>query len=407
MSGRRKILPGGQGLPGTARRLRIAVVVPKFGLIGGGERFAYELTERLSRNDRYEFHVFANRWKAGAGRIAFHRVPAVRFPRFLRPLGFAWFSGRMVSRGQFDLVHAHERIFRADVVSLHSVPHAEWVREVREKRMSLFDRATDAVERRMAEGAGRAWYLPVSSIAREAFLARYPVDPARVRIVHPGVDAERFAGPDRAACRREIRSRHGIGESDLVVLFVGMNFEVKGLDRVIASVARAGRGTPGTRWSILVVGRGDEEKYRRISREAGIGDSVFFAGPREEGIEKYYRASDLLMMLSSFDTFGMVVLEAMAAGLPVVVSARVGAKDIVDEGINGFVASSPEDAEAVAATVSAMADAGIRSRFGGEAQRAASWHTWDRAAGEVGKAYEECFASRLLEGGIPRERGKG
>lgn len=382
----------------ATRRIRIAVVVPKFGLIGGGERFAYELTERLSRNDRYEFHVFANRWKEGPGRIAFHRVPAVRFPRLLRPLGFAWLSGCMVSRGRFDLVHAHERVFQADIVSLHSVPHAAWVRNVRKKRMSLFDRTTDHVERRMAENAAHAWYLPVSSIARDAFLERYPVDPARVKVVHPGVDADRFAGLDREACRREIRERHGIGETDLVVLFVGMNFEVKGLDRVIAAVARAGPGTPGTRWRILVVGRGDEERYRRISREAGIGDSVFFAGTREDGIEKYYRASDLLMLLSAFDTFGMVVLEAMAAGLPVVVSARVGAKDIVDEGVNGFVASNPEDADAVAATLSVMADAGIRTRFGSEAQRAASRYTWDRTAEEVARIYDAVASGR----GIPQ-----
>lgn len=377
---------------------RIAVVVPKYGLVGGGERFAYELTERLSRDDRYEFHVFANRWKEGAGRVAFHRVPAVRFPRFLRPLAFAWLSDRMVSRGRFDLVHAHERVFRADVVSLHSVPHATWVRDVRRKRMSLFDRSTDYVERRMAENALHAWHLPVSSIAREAFLAKYPADPARVKVVPPGVDVERFAGPDRAACRREIRSRHGIGESDLVVLFVGMNFEVKGLDRVISAVARAGRGTPGTRWRILVVGRGNEERYRRVSREAGIGDSVFFAGLREEGTEKYYRASDLLMMLSTFDTFGMVVLEAMAAGLPVVVSARVGAKDIVEEGINGFVASNPEDADAVAEILSVMADPGVRARFGGEAQRTASRYTWDRTAEEVARVYDAVASGR----GIPQ-----
>jgi len=382
-------------MTGEKQRIRIAVVVPKFGLIGGGERFAYELTERLSRNDRYDFHVFANRWKEGAGRIAFHRVPAIRFPRFLRPLGFAWLSGRLVSRGRFDLVHAHERVFQADVISLHSVPHAEWVRNVRRKRMSLFDRATDYVEKRMAENTARAWHLPVSSIARDAFLARYPVDPARVKVVPPGVDVERFAGPDRAACRREIRSRHGIGESDLVVLFVGMNFEVKGLDRVIAAVARAGRETPGTKWSTLVVGRGDEEKYRRISREAGIGDSVFFAGPREEGIEKYYRASDLLMMLSTFDTFGMVVLEAMAAGLPVVVSATVGAKDVVDDGVNGFVLQDPRDDESVAGAIAALADPVVLSRFGGEAQRTATRCSWERTTDEIARLYEEVADRRL------------
>jgi UDP-glucose:(heptosyl)LPS alpha-1,3-glucosyltransferase len=389
--------PGGKGDSlirggGPARRLRIAIVSPKFGLFGGAERFAYELTERLSRNDRYEFHVFANRWKEGSGRVVFHRVPAVRFPRSLRPLGFAWFSGRMVSRGRFDLVHTHERVFRADVVSIHFVPHADWVRDVRRKRMSLFDRATDYLERRMVENAVRGWHLPVSSITRDTFLARYPVDSARVRVVHPGVDVERFARPDRAACRKEIRGRHGIGESDLVVLFVGMNFEVKGLDRVIAAVAQAGRRTPGTRWSVLVVGRGNERKYRRISREAGIGDSVIFAGPQEDGIEKYYRASDLFMMLSTFDTFGMVVLEAMAAGLPVIVCAEVGARDLVEDGVNGFVVQELRDTGATARALIHLCEDARRAEMAKEAVATAAENDWDAVAEKVLAVYEEALS---------------
>ncbi len=258
--------------------LRVAVVVPKYGLVGGGERFAAELTERLARTGRYEFHVFANRWRSSSPGIAFHKVPAVGFPRPLRPLAFAWLAGRMVARGRFDIVHAHERIFRADVFSMHAVPHAGWVRDVRRKRPGLFDRATIALERRMMANAGRAVFLPVSTLAAEALQREYALGPGRIRIVHPGVDVDRFSEPDRAACRAEIRGRHGIGASDLLVLFVGMNFEVKGLDAVIAAVAKARQQRPGAAIRLLVVGRGDARKYADRARASGIGDAVRFAG---------------------------------------------------------------------------------------------------------------------------------
>ncbi len=369
-------------------RLRVAVVIPKYGLIGGGERFARELTERLARTGKYEFHVFANKWDSSAPEIAFHKVPMPRFPRFLRPLGFAWFADRMVAKGNFDLVHAHERIFRADVFSVHSVPHAGWVREVRRKRPSLFDLATTRVEKTMMAGE-RSVFLPVSTMAREAFAREYAVDPARIRVVHPGVDVERFIAPDRGSCRREIRLRYGIGQSEIVVLFVGMNFEVKGLDGIMASLAGARKSHPGKSIRLLVVGKGNIGEYGRIARKLGIEDSVVFAGPQAEGVERFYLASDIFMMLSRFDTFGMAVLEAMASRLPVIISAGVGAKDLVENGGNGFIVENASNAGSVAERIGLLLEDGLRARMGEEAFRTAGRHTWDAMAGEIERIYTE------------------
>jgi len=375
----------------TRNRLRVAVVIPKYGLIGGGERFASELTERLARKGKYEFHVFANRWNPGSAGIVFHKVPMLRFPRFLRPLSFAWFADRMVAKGNFDLVHSHERVFRADVFSVHSVPHSGWVRNVRRKRLSLFDRATIRVEKTMTE-SGRGVFLPVSAMAGETFASEYAVDPSRVRVVHPGVDIERFAAPDRGACRQEIRSRYGIGPSEIVVLFVGMNFEVKGLDGIMASVAGAKQGHPGRNFRLLVVGKGNLREYEGIARKLGIGDSVVFAGPQAEGVERFYLASDIFMMLSKFDTFGMAVLEAMAARLPVIISGNVGAKDLVTDGENGFIVENASDAGSAAEKMGLLLEEGLRARMGEEAFRTAERHTWDRMAAEVEGIYEETMA---------------
>ncbi len=367
--------------------VRVAVVVPKYGLLGGGERFAAELTERLARDGRYEIHVFANRWVPGPGPITFHKVPQLRFPRFLRPLIFAWFADRMIARGDFDLVHAHERIPRADVFSMHSVPHRGWVHDVRKKRVSLFDRAVISLERRMMSNAEGSWFLPVSSIAAEALRREYPIDPARIRILHPGVDAERFSGLDRAASRTMIRERYGIGPSEVVALFVGMNFEVKGLDVIVKAVAKAKSQRPDAALRLLVVGKGDSAKYRALATSLGIGGAVIFAGP-QEGVEAFYLASDLFIMLSAFDTFGMVVLEAMTSQLPVIVSANVGAKDLVEEGVNGFILPDRLDADAAAGKIVLLLDPERRAAMGEAGYRTAQRHGWDRLAEEVAGVYD-------------------
>jgi len=368
---------------------RIAVVVPKYGLVGGGERFAFEVTERLARTGRYLMHVFANRWQAANGSpVIFHKVPMVRFPRSLRPWSFAWFAQRAIARERFDLVHSHDRIFRADVFSVHCVPHAGWVREVRRKTSSLFDQTTTAVERRMIRNGAASRFLPVSSLALEAFCREYQELTGRWEVMTPGVDVARFASPDRAVCRREIRARHGIGESEFLLLFVGMNFEVKGLDAIIAAL-------PKTQAKLLVVGRGNEQKYRDLARSLGVADAVTFAGTQTTVIERYYRAADAFIMLSAFDTFGLVVVEAMAAGLPVIVSGNVGAKDLVVDGENGFVVADPLDADTVAARLSQLLDANRRNAMGAAAQQRALAHDWDAVVKELDGVYQDVLARKV------------
>lgn len=375
-------------------RRKIAVVVPKYGLVGGGERFASEITERLAQNENLDIHVFANQWAASSGRIKFHKVPMIRFPRFLRPLSFAWFASRMISRMNFDLVHSHDWILKGDIFSVHSVPHAGWIRDVRKRRPSLFDRAIITVERRTIMNGGTSCFFPVSTIAIEAFRREYATLPGQWQALSPGVDVARFSTPDRAACRTDIRGRYGIGASDILLLFVGMNFEVKGLDTIIAALAKARSTRPEANIRLLVVGRGDESKYRKMAQSQGVAEAVTFAGTQVDGLERYYRAADMFIMLSKFDTFGMVVLEAMAAGLPVIVSPNVGAKDLVEEGINGFVLPEYQDADAAADRIVRLSDAEQREAMGAAATQTASMHDWERLAEKMEYLYQEVLSRK-------------
>lgn len=374
---------------------KIAVVVPKYGLVGGGERFASEVTERLAQNENYEIHVFANKWIAKSDRIKFHKVPIVRFPRFLGPLVFAWFVQWKISRMNFDLVHTHHWIFHADIYSAHGVPHAGWVRGVRNRRPSLYDRAVSYIERCLMRDGASSRFLPVSSIAMEAFRHEYTALPGQWQIVHPGVDVARFSSPDRNACRTEIRGHYGIGADDLLILFVGMNFEVKGLDTIIAALAKARAARPDANIRLLVVGRGNERKYGKIAESLGVADAVIFAGTQHAGLERFYRAADVFTLFSAFDTFGMVVLEAMAAGLPVIVSPNVGAKDLVEEGANGFVLPDFRDADAAADRMVQLLDAERRKAMGATAQFEAGKHAWERLAGKMAEIYELEFNAKV------------
>ncbi len=383
-------------------RRRIAVVIPRYGLVGGAEGFAAELTERIAADPRFEVHVFANRWAALSDRISFHRIPMIRFPRFLTTPSFAWFARRrMRASGPFDLVHTHDRIFAADVYTMHGVPHRWWVRQVRQKRMSLFDLATARMEDRLIYRGGCRRFLAVSELARKVFMEEYLVDPQQVMVVRPGIDGTIYGKLDRGRCRRDVRARFGIGPDDPLILFVSMNFAVKGLDHLLKGLGRLREKSPAAPFRLLVVGRGDENAYKRLARDLGIEDMVLFSGAVErESLPEIYLAADCYAMLSRFDTFGMVVLEAMAAGLPILVSGCVGARDLVQEGENGFVIEEPADADAVAERIGALLEGDLLERMGAKALQTARQNSWEAAVRRVLEVYEETLSGRLRAGSV-------
>ncbi|MEN6465454.1 MAG: glycosyltransferase family 4 protein [Syntrophaceae bacterium] len=367
---------------------RIAVVIPKFGLVGGAEQFAGELSSRIAGDPGYEVHVFANKWVPAGDRITFHKVPVITFPRFLTTVSFARFARAQIEKaGAFDIVHTHDRIFRADLFTMHGVPHRYWVREVRRKAMSLFDRATVFVDESLILGGNCSRFAVVSDLVKQTLLEEYPqADEGKVSVVHPGVDIERFQKGKRS--RAQTRQSFGVNEGEVLILFVSMNFELKGLDLLMQSVGRLKKLAPEKKFRLLVAGKGNLKKYGRIANELGIGQDVIFAGVvGKEKMAGIYQASDVFSMLSKFDTFGMSVLEAMAASLPVVITDRVGARDLVAGGVNGFLISCQAGPDEVAEKLRIAAnnlDAMSENAF-----RTAEGCTWKETARKTERLYRE------------------
>ncbi len=372
---------------------KIAVVIPKYGLAGGAEHFAAILAERLAENPVYEIHVLANRWASSSTTICFHHIPIITFPRFLTTISFAWFANRKATKLDCDLVHTHDRILHADLFTMHGVPHRFWVKEIRRKRMSLFDRTTAWVESRLINDPRCRWLLPVSTLALEQYCREFPESRKRLRVIHPGIDLERFNPLNRQERSKEIRKRFCFATSDFIVLFVGMNFELKGLRTTIAALAHAQKKSPNRKIKLLVVGKGNQNKFRRLAADLNVQKSVIFAGVLTEGMEEIYAASDAYVLLSDFDTFGMTVLEAMAAGLPVIISPAVGAKDMVTEGINGYIVAQ-DDATAAGDKIISLLDNHRRNSMGQAAMLVAERCSWDNVTKKISQLYDEILASR-------------
>lgn len=371
--------------------MKIAVVIPKYGLVGGAENFVYEVTERLAVREGLDIHVFANQWQRGSAPIQFHKVPSISFLRILRPIIFASIVQKKIGSDHFDLIHSHDRIFRMDILTMHGIPHKTWVKKTKRSRSSLFDRAMVWVEEKGLGGANKPMILPVSNLVKQEILNQYEIPETKLRVIHPGVSCRRFERLERMTCRREIRHQHGIAQEDAVVLFVSMNFELKRLGLVMRGIARLKQlksmESGSFKVKLLVIGKGKVKKYLALAETLGIGDCVIFGGVTRQ-IEKYYLASDVFALPSTFDTFGIAVLEAMMGGLPVIITETMGVMDIIQSGEHGFVLGEHPSPEDFCRKLAFLLIRENRERMGRAAVKVARTRTWERVSDEVFEQYE-------------------
>jgi UDP-glucose:(heptosyl)LPS alpha-1,3-glucosyltransferase len=213
-----------------------------------------------------------------------------------------------------------------------------------------------------------------------------------VVVIHPGVNLNDYAAYDREAVRIRVRKEYGISVDEPVLVFASMNFEIKGLDAIIDALARL--KAQGCNFKLLVAGKGNVRKYSRMAQKAGIAEKIIFTGQLDkEHLIQHYLAGDMYIMLSAFDTFGMVVLEAMAAGLPVIISANVGAKDVVRQGVNGFIIENPSDKDDIAAKIKCLMDRNTREEMSRSALATAAQNSWASAAAKYSQIYDDILAA--------------
>ena len=219
---------------------------------------------------------------------------------------------------------------------------------------------------------GAAHVLVVGTLARESMLAR-GADPARIDVFADTVDVAAFGdAADRLAGRRdELRHEAGVAPDDVAVLSVARLSPEKGLDTLVRAVAAAGEA----RLVLLIAGAGPErERLVALARREGVRLTLL-PHVEWERISQRYAVGDVFALLSTHEPWGVVVNEAAASGLPLVLSDRVGAAhDLLEDGVNGVLVPAG-DHEAAAAAIRDLARDAERRRAMGAAsrERVRSW----------------------------------
>jgi D-inositol-3-phosphate glycosyltransferase len=253
-------------------------------------------------------------------------------------------------------------------------------------------------ERQVLRLADRVVAATPAELAQLQWL--YQADTSKVVVIPPGVDTRRFypIPPDEA------KEFIGIPPCDRMLLFVGRIEPLKGIDTLIKAIALM--HSEGVYVCLTVIG-GDAEsdteipnaemsRLKAMCAEAGVTDLVTFLGKRsQETLPYYYCAAEAVVVPSYYESFGMVALEAMACGAPVVASQVGGLAFLVQDGVTGFTVPVDDPRALADRLTKLIRDPELRDRLGKQASAVATDYAWEKIAARIVDLYEQVLGDSI------------
>jgi len=360
------------------KRIRIAVLIRNFiKSDGGAERYCYEVTKEIS--NKYNVTVFCQTKKSNLDSVAFIKVPKwFNRPRFLNQLLFSFFTRRLLTNHDFQIIHSHDMVSHANVHTLH-VPCFK--KQENGGRFSSFLKKILSLlsprklsylwleNKMMNENKS---IIAVSSLLSNNIKSTYP-NIKKVNIAYPGISLHKINS-----------SRPLFSNDKIRILFIGHGFLRKGLQEIILAVESLNSDSV----EIFVAGRGSKKEIQFNSDI--VKENTHFLG-QVDNIWDLYNSGDIIIHPSKGDTFGMVALEAMASNRVVLISNHryCGISELLSDE-EAFILKNPSSHEEIANTLKNIIknkNKSIGVAING--LKFAKKMTWKKTATQTEKAYLE------------------
>jgi glycosyltransferase involved in cell wall biosynthesis len=277
--------------------------------------------------------------------------------------------------------------------------HAHWMkspffragpgRGVYARYHRLFTRWNATREKRAYRSARHV--VALSDLGRESLIAQIGVPPDRITVIRNGVDPKEFR-PLQAGEPNALRAELGVPDDTFLILFVGeINTPRKNLDLLLNALGRLGDES-----HLVVAGAGKGSDYPAMARSLGVAGRVHFLGERRD-VAALVRCADVFAFASHYETCGLVVLEALASGVPVITAPSVGASDVIRDGQNGFLLRSSSDREGLVSLLRRLAaDPKLAARAAQAGRATAVATNWHSMSCHYEQLYEQILAEPLV-----------
>ncbi|MGD8863634.1 MAG: glycosyltransferase family 4 protein [Myxococcales bacterium] len=319
----------------------LGVAIYKFFPYGGLQRDLLKIArECLTRGHRVR--VYAQEWRGPPIEGVDLRVLPVRglashrrYARFHRRLA------EEVAREPVDLLLGMNKMPGLDAYFAGDSCYVEKVATQRPRAYRLLPRYRHfaAFEASVFRAGARAHVLTLTPATQCVYARRYGTPPERFHLLPPGIERDRIAPPDAHRVRAAFRQEHGLDHEDRLLLFIGSGFRKKGLDRVLTGVAALPPAL-AEQTRLYVLGEDNAAPFRRQARRLGLDGRVRFY-PGRDDVPAFLLGADALLLPAYDELAGMVILEAMGAGLAALVSAECGYAAYLADADAGLVTPAP------------------------------------------------------------------
>jgi D-inositol-3-phosphate glycosyltransferase len=317
--------------------------------------------------------------------------------------GISKFSGQESIR--YDLIHSHYWLSGLAGIRLQKewdVPLVHMFHTLGEMKARLGGTVEDPLRRQTEHAILRSAIRIVAATPAERMQLQwlYQADLRKVVVIPPGVDLELFHPHPMVEARAQI----GLPKDAQMLLFVGRIERLKGLETLLRAAALLqGRGFLAPSCPCVMVIGGDPENPREEMRylqelreKLSVTNVVTFLGKRsQDELPQYYSAAQAVVMPSQYESFGMVALEAMACGTPVVASGVGGLLYLVRDGRTGYHIPDSDPSALADKLQKLLSDERLRQELGRHAANVAHAYSWERITDQMLTLYESVLAGRL------------
>jgi UDP-glucose:(heptosyl)LPS alpha-1,3-glucosyltransferase len=235
--------------------------------------------------------------------------------------------------------------------------------------------------------------VAISQMIKKDMSSYFGVKGTDIKVVYNGVDTSRFNQKLRHDYRGKLRRQLGIKEDEVVFLFVSYDLKKKGIEALVEAGFQL-KKMGSTNFKVLVVGGMPYKALSRQIKTFDIENKMLFTGPIRS-IEAYYANSDVFVLPTYYDACSLVVIEAMASGLPSITTTANGAAGIINDGKDGYIISHPPESLELAKKMQLLLDDETRREMSREALRTGLSYSEEKNHQEMAGIFSEVAALKV------------
>ncbi|RTL48300.1 MAG: glycosyltransferase family 1 protein [Bradyrhizobiaceae bacterium] len=318
---------------------------------GGAERYTADLARALTELEHDVSILHAISTPHDVPSVSYLRLQDGGLTRTVKYRNFLRAVDRRLDEEHFDIVHAMLPVHRCNIYQPHAGFAFDALTSGERRRTALARAAAQlgnrfnakrqiyaAVERKMLEASAPPAVICLSDAMRSQAEARFGLDPANLVVIPNATDLDRYDPAVDPSAGPQLRKKLDIAPARKVGLFLSQDFARKGLSESLEAMGRLGDPS----FVLLVAGRDDPSPFQRLAAKLGLTGNVIFAGAAADPYP-FYAAADVVLFPSRADPFGLVPAEAVAMGVPPIVSRCAGVSEVLTNNQNALIVEQPSD----------------------------------------------------------------